>query len=174
MDNNLIDLSFNAQPSSEIVIELGNIQIKNIKELIHTSDTLINNLFNDPENLLLNMDKVERINIDVKHAISLLSTMDLKSDDKEKKQITENLAKLLLKTNVLKNVHSENIKQPKVKINTNNIFNHDKFLDIKSDVNYIKENTTLATCFSISNFVMIFGLGCTIIALIIFYNINYI
>lgn len=165
MDNNLIDLSYNCNntPTTEIVLELHHMQIKNIKELIHTSNDILNKLFDDPENLLLNLDKIEKIKSELTHSMTLLSTLEMKNSDSEKKEITEMLARLLLKANTLKSI---------MKITPEDIINHEEFINIKTSIKDVKESSIIAGSTGLINFILILSILVLLLLLVImFYNL---
>lgn len=106
-NNNLIDLSDNIQPASEILIELNQIQYKNIRELITEVDKDITQCFNEPQHIALNMIKINNIRSEIHKGIKLLNSMSISKQDENILELNKEFSILLLKIRLLKGTYHD-------------------------------------------------------------------
>lgn len=107
MNNNLIDLSDNVEPASEILIELNHIQYKNIRELITQVDKDITQCFNEPQHIALNMTKINNTRSEISKGIKLLNSMNFAKPTNEIVELNKELSILLLKIRLLKGTYHD-------------------------------------------------------------------
>ena len=107
MNNNLIDLSDNVEPASEILIELNQIQYKNIRELITQVDKDITQCFNEPQHIALNMTKINNTRSEISKGIKLLNSMNFAKPTNEIVELNKELSILLLKIRLLKGTYHD-------------------------------------------------------------------
>ena len=149
---NLLDLA------SGITIEMSQLNINNIKELIIRVNSDLNELFNNPKDLLNNIDKIENINNELKKSLSLSITL-------ENKDLQNELSTLLMKTNILNGIYfNKPIKKSESKLNNINI--NYNLIDTKFElIKSIHVSTIIILSLSLGMFVGI----CIIIILIFLY-----